>query len=298
MVPVASDLLRLSLAPASRLLYYKTWKKFSTYAFSLSTIPLPASPSLVVAFLVHLISSHSSPSPSSLLSTLSAIAYFHKLSSLPDPTSSFLVRKLVQGFSRSNPAADSRLPITPTVLRAIILATPRATSSSYESALFQAMFTLMFFALLRIGEVTPSPHNLNFNQVTISPTSVSITFTSFKHSKGLPFTLHLPSSPHLICPVKLLSQFLTFRSILPGPLFSYQDQTPVSVSRFRFVLKSVLTLSGHSHLRITPHSFRIGGATYAATLGLSPTHIKSIGRWSSSAADRYVRIQSFSLPSK
>ena len=49
-------------------------------------------------------------------------------------------------------------------------------------------------------------------------------------------------------------------------------------------------------LHITPHSFRIGAATFAATQGYTAQQIQAMGRWKSSAFQRYVRVSSIQLP--
>ena len=51
-------------------------------------------------------------SAKSITSMLSAVSYFHKLHNVVDPTSSFLIKKLIAGASRLRPTGDIRLPLT------------------------------------------------------------------------------------------------------------------------------------------------------------------------------------------
>lgn len=48
-----------------------------------------------------------------------------------------------------------RRPVSLLLLHKLIGAIPHLALSTYESVLFQSSFTLAFFALLRVSEVTP-----------------------------------------------------------------------------------------------------------------------------------------------
>ena len=291
----AGTLLAAALAPATKTVYSKVWHKFNLFTVSIEQPCLPASVAVVSLFIGSLVSSSTPPKPSSLATSLSAISYYHKISGVPDPTSDFLIRKLLQGLSKSNPSSDHRLPITFPLLQTIISSSTQVTSSPYEASLLPAMYSLMFHAFLRIGEVTTSPHNIQLHQVSVQ-SHITLVFTSFKHHHGPPFTLIIPPSQSTSCPVSLLSTYLGVRGRSPGPLFSYPDQSPISPSRFRALLKMSLSYSSIQSSNITPHSFRIGAATFAASQGLSSSQIQAMGRWHSSASDKYIRISSFKTP--
>ena len=99
-----------------------------------------------------------------------------------------------------------------------------------------------------------------------------------------------------LCPVNAMLQYVKFRGAKPGPLFLNSVGVPVSYDVFRKFCKLINSyLPGDA--RITGHSFRIVGATYASQLGLNVEEVMRIGRWSSSAFKRYTRIQSFKVPS-
>lgn len=69
----------------------------------------------------------------------------------------------------------------------------------------------------------------------------------------------------------------------------------VSYNDFSSGLRRYLQHFNLGDLHIRSHSFRIGGATYAASLGLSDSQICSLGRWNSDAFKRYIRHQLFQL---
>lgn len=61
---------------------------------------------------------------------------------------------MLKGMDRLYGVEDSRKPITLELLVKLINSLQFVCSSSYECTLFRSMFSLAFFALLRIGEIT------------------------------------------------------------------------------------------------------------------------------------------------
>ena len=297
LVTGAAALLASALAPSSSLQYQRAWARYSQFTRSvLSVSPLPSAPSTIALYISHLVTPPNTAAPATLATNISAIAYVHKLSGAEDPTSHFLIRKILKGAAKLRPAADQRVPITHPILLALIQAVPRIAPSAYDRYLLQAMFTTMFHGFLRIGEVTASPHNLQYHQVMLSTLAAEITFTSYKHHQGQPFTLSIPASTaHEVCPVLLLKQYLILRGTSSGPLFCSSAKAPIQPGYFRSLLAMAKAGANLSASHITPHSFRIGAATYAATRGLSSQQIQAMGRWKSSAFQKYVRISSISL---
>lgn len=106
--------------------------------------------------------------------------------------------------------------------------------------------------------------------------------------KGNWISLRRLSSSH-ICPCFLLKSFLAARPPFDGHLLIHDSGLPLTRYQFRTVLKRCLLHLGLGQIPISSHSFRIGAATTAATLGLSATMIKNIGRWHSNCYRLYVR---------
>ena len=292
----ASFLVSSAVAPSTASQYRTYWLRYLLFCKSFPGVYLPPSlPSTLALFITSLVSCSNPLSPSSVTSIVSALGYQFKLFSFPDPTSSFVIRKILSGLTKANPSVDSRLPVTPSILLSIISTSRRVASSPFELALFPALFSLMFHALLRLGEVTDSPHNLQYSNLSLTTNALSLTFTSFKHSLGHPVTITLQASASPACPVRLIHSYLTLRGHSPGPLFMSHNRSPLNASYFRSFLKSSLALAGLSSLRITPHSFRIGAATYAASMGFTSEQIKTLGRWRSAAFKKYIRIQAITL---
>ena len=72
-------------------------------------------------------------------------------------------------------------------------------------------------------------------------------------------------------------------------LFIHLDRSPLTKFQVNQVLKKGLQLKGFPHQSYSTHSFRIGAATSAAANGFSDEEIQSLGRWRSSAFQRYIR---------
>jgi site-specific recombinase XerD len=295
----ASDLLSAATAPSTARQYQRVWESFCRFVQPLALVSLPALPSTIALYIAKRVSSSPTPASATLYSEVSAISYMHKLHDLHDPTTSFSIRQILKGVAKLRPARDTRLPLTMPILQSLLKELPHVVPL-YTATLFAAMFTTMFAAFFRLGEVTFSPHNLRLCQVLITPGAATITLNSFKHHNSrLPVTLQIPPSPSSSsCPVYHLQRYQSLRGITPGPFFCHQNGQPIHAYEFREVLDKVKARAGLSDSRITPHSFRIGAATYAAANGYSSQQIQAMGRWKSSAFQRYVRIPVLALPSR
>ena len=86
-------------------------------------------------------------SPATLTTCMSSLSYIHKLRALVDPTESFLIKKIVEGFRRLKSAKDISAPITRELLIKLIDAFPAVCFSEYESSLFKSLFTLAYLGL-------------------------------------------------------------------------------------------------------------------------------------------------------
>ena len=79
---------------------------------------MPVEMPQVLCFVAYLFDAgYSAPS---IATHLSAIAYAHKMLGAPDPTEHFIVRKLLTGATKLSAKPDSRLPITPAILLALL----------------------------------------------------------------------------------------------------------------------------------------------------------------------------------
>lgn len=240
---------------------------------------------------------------------ISSLSFIFQLGSYTDITQHFICRKMLQGFQKAKPSVDARLPITPSILRQITDALQYTTESVFLRKLLKAMFVLAFCAFLRIGEITKTSssvqHFLLFRNVAIGSLNrknfIDITIPHFKHSKSSNTTLRIYENPanSQLCPYRALLDYFRQRKHSSGsePLFSFMDGAPISRSFFTQHLKSVISFCNLNLQQFHTHSFRIGAASTAASLGFSELQIQTMGRWHSTAFRKYIRIPTLQLNS-
>ena len=272
------------------------WKFFS--AFTRSTLnkpPRPASKYTVALYATHL--HNAGLKSTSVRSHLSAIAFFHKIHGLSNPSKSFLIEKLLAGYRKQDKPIPVRRPISIQLLQSLIgaLHTDRALTS-YDKSLYKALFSVMYHAALRSSEVCfarNSAHALTQNEINLfrhkGSTFLKITLHSCKHSRQPipPMILH-PAS-HGACPVKLYYKFSKLRVSQGSLAFRFEDGSPLTRRVLSTVLKNVLPAIHCNPHYFNTHSFRIGRATDMSREGFSTTQIAAAGRWKSDAFLRYIK---------
>lgn len=289
-------LLQDSLAPATQAAYKRSWALLNTFCGELKEeCPLPTRVPILALFISDL--DRRGYAPATISSHVSAIGYVHKLNGWSDPTSSFLVQKLLGACHKRNKQTDVRLPIDKPMLAKLIRATNFTIERRDHRLLFQAMFSLAFHAFLRVGEMTSPSNNLTMSntiqvdQLEVEAFCMKLTFRSFKHSRGQPFTLTIQAAPNSPdCPVQIMKDYLAGRGATPGPLFILQPNCPVTRTNFNTQLRHALQFCRFRTDCYKAHSFRVGAATEACRQGLSDSQIRQLGRWQSDAFTRYIRI--------
>ena len=233
-------------------------------------------------------------SPATLVSYTCAIGYVHRLLGHKDPTSATLVQKLLAGAVKLSPKSQPRLPITLIMLGHLTSALKFTVDNHHHRVLVHAMFTVGFFGLMRIGELTQSKHKLvpiMLHQLTILQDKALVRISHFKHNQKLkPVDIPLLPSPIWdICPIRSLNRYLAIRGRSPGPLFAFPGSQPVPREFLSLHLKKALIFCGFHPDRYKSHSLRIGGASYLAEQGYTDSQIRLMGRWSSNAFIQYIR---------
>lgn len=182
------------LAPSTRATYHRAWLAFDDFCQELlgTTIDLPIVEVYISLFVAYLYKKGFSPS--TISTYLSAIAYVHNMPSMPDPTKSFLIEKLLTG-QRLVGKIDSRLPITIPILNKMVQMVPFLSISSYKQAMIKSMFLFAFSAFARVARVgelvtvpsVPNSHVLQWEDITFISKSgkisdVQVSFHNFKHN--------------------------------------------------------------------------------------------------------------------
>lgn len=167
----------------------------------------------------------------------------------------------------------------------------------YTDTLLESAFLTAFYRFLRAGEFTTKSRSFNpDSDLTISDllldhdhfTLVLKHSKTDKFSKGVPIIVSATNCD--FCPFSSMSRYLlSRRSAAPNePLFFTPDGKPMTRAWFSEKLRLLCQLCSLDPKVYTPHSFRIGAATTAAPKVPAAT-LKEMGRWSSSAYEKYIR---------
>ena len=233
--------LQLSLSAGAKVQYERTWYKFAGFITSvIGACALPATPHNTGLYITHL--RRSGLRSTTMKSHLSVISFFHKLHGLESPTNAFVVTKLLDGYSKREPPAKQRGPITLSTLTKLVRATTLCSLSKYNTRLYASIFTLMYHAALRASEICIMPscsHTLQSSQIEVlshsKGTQLRVTFHTFKHSRGpqVPFLIHPCAGGAMRCtPIQEIPEGAgpRRRSSLPVHRWNTTPETPLGVS--------------------------------------------------------------------
>lgn len=184
----AQELLAAALTPA----YRRSWSTFSNFTTRYGlTDGAPVEVGVLSLFIAHL--HREGFKPSTISGHISAIAYLHKLNQWPDPSSSFVIQKMLLSCHKQGGGYDHRLPTVKAILSRLLQALEDISVGPQDVLLFQTMFCLAFHAFLRIGETTVAAAHvvehanlIMVNQVQLTGQYLLITLQTYKHSKGQP----------------------------------------------------------------------------------------------------------------
>ena len=221
-----------------------------------------------------------------VLSGLSAVRHHVKKHGRNAKLSSHRLELMLKSLKKKKKTTPEKKAVTLSHLKRLcrvsnILNTP-------EALLLRAMTTLAFFGFLRPSELcmSTSGHTLLRKDVKLgkNETCCYVRFKTFKHSVATQKIKIDKQAPRLICPVENLSAYLdsTTTASPERPLFD------ITTTEFKNTLDT-LCHAAKIKSKITPHCFRVGGATWASKQGWSESRIQSHGRWKSGAYKTYIK---------
>lgn len=215
-------------------------------------------------------------------------------------------RGIAKLHSVSHSSHHTRLPITPNILRGIKASWSQQQYELDKIMLWAALCT-GFFGFFRLGEITaptsttydPRAH-LTFDDISVddvaNPKSISILIKRSKTDQlGVGAVVNLARTDRDLCPVAALLAYIAARGDKQGPLFLFKDGRYLTQSSLTLHLRQALSQTGLDPSCYAGHSLRIGAATTAASSGMQDSTIKALGRWRSSAYQRYIRRPSTDL---
>ena len=250
--------------------------------------------------------------PQTVKAYLSAIHYFHIMAGHGDPFTPGGFPRLqyvVRGIKRApRPPSRPRLPLTPSLLQAIKTCwAARAAEPEPDTVMLWAACCMGFFGFMCAGEFTVRSTQevdqetcLSVQDVAVdSHTNPSMVRVHLNQSKTDPFRhgvdIFLCRTDAALCPVAAILAYCAIRLAIVRPFFVFRDGSPLTRDRLVAAVRSALSHAGVDTAHYSGHSFRVGTATTAAHVGLSQATIKMLGRWESSAYERYIRTPRESL---
>ena len=167
--------------------------------------------------------------------------------------------------------------------------------------IFKALYLTAFFSFLRLSNFVP--HSLATFDPAKHLTREDIFFQDkkaiilVKWSKTIQITssaklIHIPILNNDICPVRALRHLMALvPTATNSPLFQYKTAIgwqPLTDSRVRAHLASILKSLGLDRSFISFHTFRRSGATFAFNNNVPLQQIKQHGTWTSDCVWRYI----------
>ena len=300
-----------SIAPSTKRSYECGQKRYHQFCTTHKFLSYPLSENvacLYVAFLAEQNLSHGT-----IKSYLSAIRRGQIVRGLGDPfvASWPLLESTLKGVKRqqakkSPTQSQPRLPVTPQILGHLRDIWDRDKHNPDHIMLWAAC-CMCFFGFLRSGEITvpslstydPGAH-LSAGDVRVDKaTDPDMVRVHIKASKTDPFRkgvfVYLGRTDKKLCPVAAISAYMALRGLEEGPFFLFSSGCTLSRERLVRHMRQALEEAGLSNRGFSGHSFRIGAATTAAAGGIEDCLIKTLGRWESSAYQRYVKLPRASL---
>ena len=216
---------------------------------------------------------------------------------------------IANSCSMVNDRVQTRLPIQNGLLEMLIFELERKYNAQfYLELMFKAIFLILYYGLLRIGEVAQGTHTLLARNIHYATNNGKQKLLIVLHSSkthgpnSKPQKVRIEGNVHLgkernsqqrsYCPYACIREFLQIRGDYitnDEQLFIFRDGRPVRPNHVRKVLYELLEKIGLDHTLYGTHSFRIGRATDMFKYGYSVELIKRWGRWRSDAIYRYIR---------
>lgn len=242
---------------------------------------------------------------------LAGIRFHYLLAGLDNPLKSMdRLQCILRGIKRNQLSpAPSRLPITFHILGRICKMLSSGVFTPDLDLTLQCMCSLAYFGFLRCGEFTVKSTNYNvYPYLKCHDVSFKTDHSMFNlklpTSKTDPFSLGVDipifrNNSIIWCPVKLMEKYLSQRrygTVLTStlsrdaPLFVDEGGNPFTRTKFLCYLKQVMCRLGYDEHKFSGHSFRIGAATSAAAANMEDHMIQTLGRWSSSCFQLYIRV--------
>lgn len=227
---------------------------------------------------------------------------WHTFHDQPYPTvTKSRVVVLLRACSRQDALRPERPLKSPVIVNHLLLLYHSWVEGSEEDRTSLDCVLVAFWGMARLAEVTydnrtgqpPWLNSLLCEDVVQSTprcSNVTLNVRGAKTAKaGIPQPILLKTQPNVLCPVAAVRRCLTRMHSEKDALFGHGDMPRFNLTRSRLVNKCAQVWVANGSLGLSGHSFRVGGASLRAALGVPHDEIKQLGRWESDCYKLYLR---------
>ena len=302
---IVKNLLNVQHRSSTAKNYLSIWRKFNKFIISLDVKP-DLWEDRATLFLGYLISN--GIQSSTIKSYLSAIKKTLMMDGYNGNDKLVLVRSLVKACRIINEQVRTRLPIHCNLLEMLLFEVQRHFTRKHQyylESMYKAIFAISYYGLMRIGEVTSSPHVLKANNVHIGINKdkiMLVLYSSKTHDKAQrPQKIKITSNGNeksghykdkYFCPFKLMRDYIQLRggwTEESEQFFIFKDGSLVSASQLRSVFNLLISNLGLECKFYGMHSFRIGRTSDLIKFDYPVEQVKLMGRWKSNVIYKYIR---------
>ena len=249
---------------------------------------------------------------STLKSYFSAIKHVLKQDGYTWDDNKVILSSLVKGCKLENDRVKVRLPIKKGLLEMLLFEVERTFGGFYGKApqpyletMYTALFCLAYYGMLRVGELTLSPHTIKAANIHVGHNKdkiLLVLYSSKTHGKeSRPQKIKITATKEgrsfnnrnmFFCPFEAVTKYMGLKHFYAeddDPLFVFADNSPIKDFHVRQILRQLLDKLSLDSKLYDVHSFRIGRTCDLQKYGYSIDQIKAMGRWKSNAVYKYLK---------
>ena len=204
-----------------------------------------------------------------------------------------------------NDVVKTRLPIHINLLEVLLFEVGQMFRNQYYlEIMYKTMLLIGYYGLLRIEELTKSPHTIRARNVHVGTNKdkiLIVLYSSKTHGKEsqpqqikiqMDQTSSLMRANRHFSPSKLTRLYLKLRGGYKTDeeqFFVFSDLSPVASHHFRTVLNKLLMSINLNPKLYSSHSLRSGRSTDLIKAGFTVEQVKRLGRWRLNAIYKYLK---------
>ena len=286
-------------------MYYSIWKQFNSFLVRLDNLPEFWEDRLLL-FIAYLVDERElqSQTVQSYISAIKRILVDDNYEWCQDQV---IINSITRACRRINDKVTVRLPIHCGLLEMILFELERFYANQpYLEIMYKAMFALGYYGMMRIGELTFSPHVLKAKDVLLALNKeklLLVLYTSKTHGyESTPQKIKISANKDKrtgryrhrhFCPFRLMGSYMEARGTSyvseQEAFFVFKDKSPVQAYQARSVLKSLINALNLNSDLYNTHSMHSGRCSDLIRFSYSVEEVSRMGRWRSSAVLKYIK---------